>query len=76
MHQHGRLLEALKNVEARIADTQATARGNEQGGAAVLAQWREASKRRNEEVRPPARPRAACCSGAARLFCTIRSPRH
>ena len=37
--EHGRVLDALSQVEARTAEAQATARGNEQGGAAVLVQW-------------------------------------
>ena len=47
--EHNRVLEALKVVENRVTEAQTTARGNEQGGAAVLVQWREASKKRNEE---------------------------
>ncbi|KAL1529784.1 hypothetical protein AB1Y20_000718 [Prymnesium parvum] len=47
--EHARLVQALMNVEAKTAEAQSTARGNEQGGAAVLVRWREASRRRNEE---------------------------
>jgi len=46
--EHIRLSAQLKEMETRQAEAQLTARGNEQSATAVLGEWKEANKKRND----------------------------